>query len=128
MLVSGGDVQKDRRQIYQACLQHYKPVSHGDSLNYESALDKFSSVCSFKETPFPAIPRGIGCWWRGGEAARAGGGEGDGDDFKLPLCACIPGKVSGFGQSRTTPRIKAVKVCPQTQEKESYETTTMEFR
>lgn len=30
-LLSGGDVRKDRRQIYPACLQHYKPVSHADS-------------------------------------------------------------------------------------------------
>lgn len=49
--LSGGNVLKDRRQIYPACLQHYKPVSHGDSLNYESALDKFSSVSLSKRLP-----------------------------------------------------------------------------
>lgn len=60
-LLSGGNVLKDRRQIYPASLQHYKPVSHGDSLNYESALDKFSSVCSFKEIPPPHhFPGGMG--------------------------------------------------------------------
>lgn len=58
--LSGGNVLKDRRQIYPACLQHYKPVSHGDSLNYESALDKFSSVSSFKETPPATLPKGMG--------------------------------------------------------------------
>lgn len=55
-------ILKGRRQIYPACLKHYKPVSHGDSLNYESALDKFSSVCSFKETTLPPLslsPKGI---------------------------------------------------------------------
>lgn len=103
MLVSG-DVQKDRRQIYQACLQHYKPGSHGDSLNYESALDMSLSVCSFKETSFPPSPGELGDA-EGGETARAGSGEGNGDDCKLPLCARIPGNVSGFGKSRTTSRI-----------------------
>lgn len=85
MLVSGGDVQKDRRQIYQACLQHYKPVSHGDSLNYESALDKFSSVCSFKETPFPAIPRELGDGGGEGRQPELAVGRGMGDDCKLSL-------------------------------------------
>lgn len=36
-------------------------------------------------------------------------------------------KVSGCGDQRTTPRIRAVKVCPQTKEKD-YETTLMEFK
>lgn len=58
--LSGGNVLKDRRQIYPVCLQHYKPVSHGDSLNYESALDKFSSVSSFKETLPATLPKGMG--------------------------------------------------------------------
>lgn len=69
-LLSGGNVLKDRRQIYPACLIHYKPVSHGDSLNYESALDKFSSVCSFKETP-PSPPSPEEWGGNGGEESAA---------------------------------------------------------
>lgn len=113
ILLSGGNVLKDRRQIYQACLQHYKPVSHGDSLNYESALDKFSSVCSFKKAPLSPSPKELG--ESGGEDHQP---ELKGMTATSLVHTCILGKVSGCGDQRTTPRIKAVKVCAQTREKE----------
>lgn len=46
-----------------------------ETLNYESALDKFSSVCSFKDTPPPPSPEELGGSGGGGPAARAGGGD-----------------------------------------------------
>lgn len=88
-LLSGGNVLKDRRQIYP-CLKHYKPVSHGDSLNYESALDKFSSVCSFKGTPPPPLPQRNGVVVEGKNPQLKGARQ-------LPLCTCILGGVSGCG-------------------------------
>lgn len=44
------------------------------------------------------------------------------------LVPYILAKVSDHGDQRRTPTIKAVKVCPQTKEKESDETTIMEFK
>lgn len=47
-----------------------------ETLNYESALDKFSSVCSFKKTPLPPpSPEELGDSGGGGSATRAEGGD-----------------------------------------------------
>lgn len=88
-------------------------MSHGDSLNYESALDKFSSVCSFKKAPLSPSPKELG--ESGGEDHQP---ELKGMTATSLVHTCILGKVSGCGHQRTTPRIKAVKVCAQTREKE----------
>jgi hypothetical protein len=97
-------------------------VSHGDSLNYESVLDKFSSVSSFKETPVPPSAKELGDRKGGGVAAGASTGP-----SQLPLAAYILGKVTGCSDQRMTPRIKVVKVCPQTKGKDD-EPTQMDFK
>lgn len=94
-----------------------------ETLNYESALDKFSSVSSFKEDPLPPpSPEKLGDSGGGGSAARAEGLT------AASLEPCVIGKVRGPCFQRTTPRIRAVKVCLQTKEKESYETTIMDCK
>lgn len=57
-------------------------------LNYESALDKFSSVCSFKEDPLPPCsPEKLGDSGGGGSVA---GAE---EVAAASLEPCILGKV-----------------------------------
>lgn len=98
-------------------------MSHGDSLNYESALDKFSSVCSFKETPPPRSPEE----WSGGGRVENLQPELKGLSV-ASLVHLYSWRVNGCGDQRPAPRTKAVNVCPQAKEKESYETTIMEFK
>lgn len=118
-----GNVLQDRRQIYTACHTHYKPVSHGDSKLWVCTRQVLFCLLLQKDSPstHPLQRNWVTV-------------VGEDQQPKLKemtttsLLPYILAKVSGHGDQRRTEMIGAVKVCPQTKEKEGYETTILEFK
>lgn len=78
-----GQCSEGQRQIYTACLTHYKPVSHGDSKLWVCTGQVLFCFLFQRGSPSPTLPREIGWQRRRGISSQSWG-----FDCSFPWALC----------------------------------------